>query len=288
MRPYLHLSVPWWAKIIAKIALSRLPVPPPVWRHLNVFRLGHMRDPGSAIATFDVHWRRAGSPAPGFRYLELGPGESLATAVVAWAYGAAGGVLVDTEDFADRDIATYRRLLEALAAKRDSASLRGIATVEALLRAVNAEVVTDGATGLSRLPSGAFDFVFSHAVLEHVRLDEFAIVARELHRVQARSGVGSHRIDFKDHLQGSLNSLRISDRLWEQPWFASKSGFYTNRMRLSQVVQAFDEAGFAVTVLARDQWEQLPLPLSRLGKPFRDLSAADLLTHGADLILRRR
>jgi hypothetical protein len=290
MKRILHARIPWWAKIAAKMALARLPVPPRAWHRLGLFVPGFMRDPGYAIGVFEAHWRRAGSPAPGFTYLELGPGESLATAIVAWAFGASGGALVDAGDFAVRDVAAYRPLLDKLAEHprvRDVQSLRSYASLDALLSAVNARVRSDGLQGLKSLPSDSVDLVFSQAVLEHVPLAEFAATARELHRIQRAGGFGSHRVDFKDHLQGSLNSLRFSQALWEQPWFAKRSGFYTNRLRFSAVTAALANAGFSVTVAEQNRWTSPPLKHGVLAPEFRALSEDDLCTSGAVLTLTK-
>lgn len=290
MKATLHTLVPWWAKIAAKMALARLPVPMRAWHRLGLFVPGFMRDPGYVIGVFEAHWRRAGAPGPGFTYLELGPGESLATAIVAWAYGASGGTLVDAGDFAVRDVAAYRPLLDKLAEHprvRDAQSLRAYASVEALLAAVNARVRTDGLAGLRSLPTDSVDLVFSQAVLEHVPLAEFAATARELHRVLRPRGIASHRIDFKDHLQGSINSLRFSEALWEKPWFAMGSGFYTNRLRFSAAKAAFEQAGFAVSVLEQDRWRAPPIAPAKLDAAFRDLSDDDLRTSGAVLLMRK-
>jgi hypothetical protein len=290
MKATLHTVVPWWAKIAAKIALARLPLPMRAWHRLGLFVPGFMRDPDYAISVFETHWRRAGSPAPGFTYLELGPGESWATALVAWTYGARAGTLVDAGDFAVRDIASYRPLLKRLAQKprvRDVRELRELSSLDALLATVGAEVRTDGLAGLKALPSNSVDLVFSQAVLEHVPLADFAATAVELHRIQKPNGVGSHRIDFKDHLQGSLNNLRFSEAVWEKPCFARRSGFYTNRLRFSAMRDAFTRAGFSVTVPEQNRWETLPIARDKIAMPFRDLSDDDLRTSGAVFMMTK-
>ena len=290
MKSTIHTVVPWWAKIAVKMTLARLPISMRAWHRLGLFVPGFMRDPGYAIDVFETHWRRAGSPAPGFTYLELGPGESLATALVAWAYGARGGVLVDAGDFAVRDIASYRPLIARLAQKprvRDVSELSGLASLDTLLAKVGAEVRSDGLAGLKAVPSDSIDLIFSQAVLEHVPLADFAATAGELHRIQKPNGVGSHRVDFKDHLQGSLNNLRFSESTWEKPWFAQRSGFYTNRLRFSAMRDAFTRAGFSVTVPEQNRWDALSIMRGKMATPFRDLSDDDLRTSGAVFLVTK-
>lgn len=291
MKATLHTIVPWWAKIGAKVTVARLPLPMKAWHRLGLFVPGSMRDPDYAIRVFELHWQRAGRPGPGFTYLELGPGESLATAIVAWAFGAGGGTLVDADDFAVRDMAAYRPLIERLSKRktvRDVGALRDCPSFRGLLKVVNAEVLTGGVKSLDALAADSVDLDFSQAVLEHVPLAEFGALAAALHRVQKRDGVGSHQVDFKDHLQNSLHNLRFSERLWEKPWFAKRSGFYTNRLRVSAMTSAFEAAGFAVAVPERHRWAETPLPRSALAPAFRAASDDDLRTAGAVLVLTKR
>ena len=291
-------AIPWWGKIAAKVVLKRLPVGGRAWQRLNVFSPGFMLDAEYAIGVFRDHFLRAGAPPPGFRYLELGPGDSLATAAIAWAYGAAGGYLVDNGAYAATDITLYQPLLARLAALhgkggglapvRDATMLQSCGDIDDLLRQTNATYREDGLASLRQVPAGSLDLVFSQAVLEHVPLAEFDATMQALLAALKSTGIASHRIDFKDHLGASLHNLRFAETFWEQPWFARDSGFYTNRLRFSQMIDSFRTAGFDIAVEVQDRWPALPLPRSRMAVPFRDLGDDDLLTSGATVTLRKR
>lgn len=95
---------------------------------------------------------------------------------------------------------------------------------------------------------GSIDFIWSQAVLEHIRKSEFLDTMLELHRILRPNGVCSHVVDLKDHLGGALNNLRFSEKLWESNFMAS-SGFYTNRIRYSEMLDIFHQAGFSVEVV---------------------------------------
>ena len=283
-------ALPWWAKIAGKLALSRLPVGGRVWQKLGLFSPGFMLDPDYAIAVFRRHYERAGSPAPGFTYLELGPGDSLATAAVAWAHGAAGGWLIDAGAYAARDIALYQPLFQRLTEQpgaRSAAALQRCASIDALLALTNCTYREDGLAGLRAVPAASVDLVLSQATLEHVPRTEFAATMTELHRLMKPGAVASHQVDFKDHLGGSLHNLRFSDAAWERRWFAARSGFYTNRLRLSEVIAALRGAGFTTETVERLTWDDLPLPRARLAPQFQSLSDDDLRTSGAALIARK-
>ena len=282
--------VPWWAKIAIKSAAARVPVPRRWWRRLGLFAPGEMRDPSYAIRVFDAHHALAGAPPPGFTWLEIGPGDSVASAVIAWTRGAAEGWLADARPLATMDIGVYRSLVAALAEKpsvRDARALADVADVSTLLRRSQARYLTEGLASLRAVPDASVDFVFSQAVLEHVPLRLVDDTLRELFRIQRPGGRGSHRVDFRDHLQNSLHNLRFSEAIWEQPWFAARGNFYTNRLRLSQIVDRVRAAGFVVTVVDRNVFPSLPLPRRALAPMFRDLSDADLLTSGAGLVWTR-
>ncbi len=286
----LKRALPWWAKIGAKVALARLPLPGRTWQAVGLFAPGEMRDPDYALQVFDGHYRAAGSPAPGFAFLELGPGDSLASAVVGRAYGAARCWLVDAGAYASRDMAVYRRLIATLRAARPGADLDALArardTAE-LLAAAGAAFLEDGLASLRTVPDGACDFAFSQAVLEHVPRAEFDATLAELARVLRPGGVASHQIDFRDHLADGLNNLRFRTALWEAPWFARRSGFYTNRLRPSEMTAAFRRAGFAVEVRAARHWRRIPIARGALAPEFRGFDDADLLLRDAHVVLRR-
>lgn len=282
-------GLPWWLKIAAKLVLSRLPISKKWWQKLGLFSPGFMLDPAYAISVFQAHYARAGSPPPGFSYLELGPGDSLASAAIAWAHGANQGWLIDAGSYASRDIERYRPLFEKLAQMglpRDAAELIACRSVSDMLNRTHCVYREDGIVGFNAVRSASLDMIFSQAVLEHVPRAEFDATLREMKRILKPTGAGSHVVDFKDHLGSALHNLRFSDGLWERRWFAKRSGFYTNRLRYSEVVAAFQNAGFSVETAVRRVWSRPPLPRERLAKQFRGLTDDDLIVLGATLITR--
>ena len=273
--------LPWWLKIGAKIVLSRLRLRYQHWRALGLFQHGFMLDPDYALNIFDRHYARTKTYLPSnYTVLELGPGDSLATALVAAAQGAAKVWLVDAGPFAAQDIAAYRPLAQRLNGQTAYASL------PEMLAATHATYLTRGLESLRAVPDDSVNLIFSQAVLEHVALDEFDATLRELYRAQKLGGVSSHRIDLQDHLAHSLNSLRFSRAVWESDLFA-KSGFYTNRLRASQILQAFAVAGYKVLDRQDDRWLGLPLAPRQLHPDYRSFSEDDLLIRGLDLVVQK-
>ena len=288
--------LPWWSKIGAKLVLSRLPAAYAIWQRLGLFRHGYMDTAQYALGVFSSHVERAGLtgrlagwPAgrlAGKTVLELGPGDSVATALIAKAFGARA-ILVDAGAFARPDIAAYRPLADALrTAGLAPPPLDNVKTLDDLLAACDASYLTQGLASLRAIADESVDLVFSQAVLEHVRKHEFLETQRALARLLKPDGVCSHRVDLRDHLGGGLNNLRFSERLWESPFFAG-AGFYTNRIGFDGMLQAFEQAGFQSQVTEVRRWDRLPIDRRHLADEFRPIPDDVLTVCGFDVVLRR-
>lgn len=284
----LRSRLPWRAKIAAKLVLGRLPLSYDLLRRLSLRRHGAMDDPAYALGVFRRHFERflaSGGSAP-FAGLELGPGDSVASALVAAAHGAESMHLVDVDRFAHTGLEPYRALAAALRVEGLPApDLERVETFDGLLAACRATYVTAGVESLRELPDESVDFSWSQAVLEHVRRDELPALLRELRRVLRPGGLSSHTIDLRDHLADALNNLRFSERVWESDLMAG-SGFYTNRLRFAELVRAFEEAGFTVETAEVVRWNRLPTPRTKLAPEFASLPEQDLLIAGFDAVLR--
>ncbi|MEM7219736.1 MAG: methyltransferase domain-containing protein [Pseudomonadota bacterium] len=286
------MTAPWWLRILAKLVLSRVPIGYRTFARLGMFRHGRMHKPEYATGIFTRHFSRAhervGPPPRDFVALEFGVGDSIASAILARASGAGRCYLIDAGRYAVEDAQPYRDLVDAL--RDDGANVAEIprtATFAEILERYGGVYLTEGLQSLRQIPDGSVDFVWSNAVLEHVRRGDFAAVQRELRRVIKPTGILSHRVDLKDHLGGALNNRRLSSALWERDWFAH-SGFYTNRLTFEEMRATFDAAGFATEVVRVDRWEELPTPRSRMAREFHDLDAEALCVSGFDVLLRPR
>jgi len=280
-------NLPWQIKIAAKIVLSRIPAGYDFWRRARIFRHGDMDDPAYALSVFQRHFSRVGPLAkePGFTALELGPGDTLFSAMIAKAHGAAMTFLVDVGPFAIPGIEPYRQMAKALEEKGLSLpGHRQWQSLDDVLACCQARYLTRGLESLQCVPDGSVDFIWSQAVLEHIRLGQFWETMRQVRRVLSPQGVCSHRVDLQDHLGGGLNNLRFPEKFWEARWMA-RSGFYTNRIRFSRMLDLFQQAGFFVEVVGAQRWDALPLPRTKMAREFRDLPEQDLRVSGFDVLL---
>lgn len=282
------MMVSWQVKMAGKILLSRVPAGYRFWRRANLFRLGKMEEPEYAYNVFMRHFGRVDFPRKdrGFVGLELGPGDSLFSAMIARCHRASLCYLVDSGRFASEDLTPYKEMARYLLARgMPPLDLSHAKSLEEVLSVCSGRYGTEGIRSLQKIPDGSVDFLWSNAVLEHVRLSEFLDTLKELRRMMRPGGVCSHRIDLRDHLGYALNNLRFSEDLWESNFFA-RSGFYTNRIRHSEMLDLFREAGFSPEVVQIDRWERLPTPLAKLAMKYQRLAEDELLIFGFDVILR--
>jgi SAM-dependent methyltransferase len=291
-------AIPWWMRISTKIALARLPIPYSYWKNLRLFEHGDMNQPQRALDNFVEHVTTGGmfdvksqllqlqANSDDFTVLELGPGDSLFTSVIARSYGASRCWLVDSGAYAGTNMEPYVTLFGFLQNRGFKLPFgTNIRSLPDVLQACGAEYLTEGVSSLTKLPATSVDFCFSNAVLEHIPKDDFTKLANELARVLKPNGVCVHRVDLKDHLGGSLNNLRFSDSTWEGRLFRN-SGFYTNRIRCSQMIKAFESVGFECKLPRIIRWNVLPLSRSKLDTSFRSLPSEDLLISDFDVVLR--
>lgn len=270
------------------MVLSRLPAGYRLWKRWGLFVHGDMDRPEYAMGVVRGHMEKTGLPRRNgdFVALEIGPGDSLFSGMITRALGAVQTYLVDAGRFATTDLEDYRvmeRYLSERGLRVPDSSSAG--STEALLEAYGIHYLTEGVRSLEAIPDGSVDFVWSHATLEHIRHAQFPELARQMRRVLRPDGVGSHRVDLRDHLGGALNNLRFSRRLWEADWMA-RSGFYTNRIGYAEMLEIFRAADFSVEVTTVERWPTLPTPRSRMAREFRARPDEDLRVSGFHVLTR--
>ena len=147
----LKQHIPWWAKIHLKLVLSRLPVDYRFWQRLELFQHGKMEQPEYAWEVFQSHLQAAGIQFDTEDYcaLELGPGDSLFSALNANAYGATSIILADVGRFARRDLLPYHSMAAFLTKRGlDVPDISAASSIEEVLKACNAQYLTTGLKAL--------------------------------------------------------------------------------------------------------------------------------------------
>ncbi len=290
VRERIRSTVPWWAKGALKLALAKMPVGYSVLRTVGLAQHGGMERPEWAYETFHRHYdgvdfHRKGD---GFTALELGPGDSLFMALIAKAHGASGTCHVDVGPFVNGEVRLYRKMaayLQGLSLPCPDLSMAQ--SVDEVLALCHARYETRGLASLRAIPDASVDFVFSNGVLQSVWRDELPATLAELRRIMHPKGVSVHSVDLRDTMGHSLHHLKFSERLWESDWFRN-AGFYTNRVRLSEMTEMARQAGFEVEVAENNRWPALPVPRRKMAAPYRDMPEADLLAATVRIVFRAR
>jgi hypothetical protein len=286
LRP-LKAKLPWWFKLAGQILISSIPVSYKFWHRLGILEHGRMQDPSYAYSVFTKHFERVqfARRSTGWVGLELGPGDSLFSALIAHAFLATACYLTDAGDFAERDIEKYKGLATYLCKKGlPVPKLDQITSLEDVLKTCHTTYGTEGLASLRIIPTGSVDFIWSHGVLQSVRRSEFFETLLELRRVLRDDGVSSHLMDLTDQLGNALTHLRFPEYLWESNTIA-KCGSYSNRYRYSEMLTMFEKAGFKVDVVEVSRWKQLPTPRPKLDPLFRGMPDEELRVLGFTVIL---
>jgi SAM-dependent methyltransferase len=281
----------WKLKIVAKIILSRLPVDYRNWSKVNIFKHGDMDNYEYAVNVLKKHVIHLGvEKGRAWKGIEIGPGDGVMSALLTPIVYGGSVDLVDAGNFINKDIDVYKEHLDKYVDLNPEYNFSGLdfsQGIDGLLKSANSKYYSQGLVSLKLMNSESYNFIFSHAVFEHIRKHEFVDTIRECYRLLTPQGVMSHVVDFKDHLGGGLNNMRFSSSLWESEWFASHSGFYTNRIKLTEMIDICENIGFLVEIYSVNKFEKLPIRVKQLSKEFSDLSNDDLLTSGVHLIMRK-
>ena len=280
-------KIPWWLKIIIKIIFSRLPIKYSFWQSIGLFRHGKMDNTDYSIRVFKEHLHKSNIKSIKNKViLEIGPGDSIATAIISYAYGASS-FLIDSGYFAKANIIDYIRLKDALISEElNPPNISNKDNIDLILKKSNSEYLTEGLSSIKKIPSNSVDLIFSQAVMEHIRKENFEAMNSELYRVLKKDGVISHQIDLRDHLGGGLNNLRFSDNLWESKFFV-KSGFYTNRIGFDKMISIFENLSFKYEIINVQKWKLLPIKKYKINKKYRAQDEENLKVKVFDILLRK-
>lgn len=283
--------LPWWFKLATKLGLARMPIPYGFWRRFDLFKHGEMQQSKHALKVFQEHFNRY-QKSPNFQdrpfvVLEIGPGDSLFSGVIAKAFGAKKTYLIDVGDFAISDITPYQKLAASLEQiGKPLPVLQECNSLEDIMSACQIVYLTEGIDAYRKIPSAEVDFCFSNVVFEHIRKKDFPRFLSELNRVCHPLSFNSHTIDLRDHLSESLNSLRFAESVWESNFFFN-AGFYTNRIRFGKMLKLFAAAGFDCDVVKVSHWDEMPIKKRRLGEAFRDIAEDELRINEFEVILTK-
>lgn len=281
--------IPWYIKIVIKLVLSRLPFSYSFWQKIGLFRHGHMDKIEYTLKVFHRHLKFSNiktSDLKGKLLIEIGPGDSIVSAMIASSFEAKM-ILIDVGHFVKEDVQFYINVAsELINLGYNVPDISHCKTIYEILNKINSKYYTEGVKSFSKIKDSSVDLIFSQAVLEHVRVKDFNNLAIEIKRVLKLNALSSHAVDLKDHLSYSLNNLRFSDRIWETEFFAS-SGFYTNRMSISEIENVFLNLNLQTDIQNKISWNEVPISRNKMAKKFKDRAEEFLLVSEFDIVIKK-
>ena len=124
-----------------------------------------------------------------------------------------------------------------------------------LLRAMNIEYMSPADASNLPLEADSVDLHVSYAVMEHIPSEVLKAILGEAWRVTRPGALLIHTIDPSDHFShddaaiSRINFLRFNESEWEN-WAGNKF-MYHNRLRASELVRIFEDAGVHILKEAR-------------------------------------
>lgn len=262
----------WILKIFLKIFITLLPLRLNWWKRFGIFKTGKMLDMNYVLSVASNHFEFKKYSKNFKHIMEIGPGDSLYSALIAFKNGANVCYFLDHYPHAEAGCTQIANLLKENLIDTSKCSIH---------------YWTDGLDAFTKLEDSEVDFIWSHTVLQHIPKEELPIYLKEMFRVLSPGGVMSHKIDFKDCISGGLNNLRFSTAVWESSVFR-RSGFYTNRIRYNQMIELFLASGFDLIDEKITYFDKLPILKKALSKDFVNLREVDLMVSGCHIVARKR
>jgi SAM-dependent methyltransferase len=261
---------------LQRYVTRRLPRPEKQVRSIHAFAQQLLR-------TYSEYGSR---PAQASTFFEFGAGRDLTIPLAFSASGAKRFITVDIERLAKLDLI---RSNAAIISRAIGGERPEIKSFDELKRLWNIEYRAPADARATDLPDNSIDCAVSVETLEHIPKADIAAILKELRRIIRPDGVALMQIDYGDHFKGfdpgisSFNFLTYSD----EEWTPFQSRFqYVNRLRHSEYLQLFKDAGFQLLSDSPDCRPPEPAIMQRLAPQFRQFSERDLFTLGSLIVAR--
>ncbi|MCP3388334.1 methyltransferase domain-containing protein [Bradyrhizobium sp. CCGB12] len=284
----------WQAKARAFAVLSNIPFGDDLHYALQRYVTRRLPRPekqvrsiyGFAQRLVGIYAEYGSRPIQDSTFFEFGAGRDLIVPLAFSAHGAKRFITVDIERLAKLDLV---RSNAAVISRASGANRPDINSLEDLEQSWRIEYRAPADARTTGLPAGSIDCAVSVETLEHIPKSDIAAILKELRRIIRPDGLVLMQIDYGDHFKGfdpsisSFNFLTYS----EEDWAPFQSRFqYVNRLRHSEYLELFREAGFE---LLSDQPDRRPAErhiLERLAPCFKGFSEEDLFTLGSLIVGR--
>ncbi|WP_194953333.1 class I SAM-dependent methyltransferase [Sphingopyxis solisilvae] len=216
------------------------------------------------------------------RFLEIGAGRDLATALALRLLGVGSVTTLDIDRLARIDLVNHAAQYIARRVGVSVPSIAGFDDLAAFGIDYRAPMrITD-------IGEERFDCFYSVDTLEHIPPAPLAQVLGTSRERLKPDGVAVHIIDYSDHYAredgaSRINFLRYSDRDWEPH---NSRFLYMNRLRHSQFLEMFEKAGFRSIDADPFRLDAAEIPLDELDPKFRGMPIDDIATLRARVAAR--
>lgn len=284
----------WQTKARAFSVLSHIPLGEDIHYALQRYVTRRLPRPEKQVRSIytlaqrllDVHEKYSLRPLRDSTCFEFGAGRDLIIPLAFSAHGARRFITVDIERLAKLELI---RSNAAIISRVSGNSHPDLNSLEDLERSWRIEYRAPADARTTGLPAGSIDCAVSVETLEHIPKGDIAAILKELRRIMRPDGLVLMQIDYGDHFKGfdpsisSFNFLTYS----EEDWAPFQSRFqYVNRLRHSEYLQLFSEAGFELLSDQPDRRTPEQHILERLAPCFRGFSEEDLFTLGSLIVGR--
>tara|TARA_B100000212_G_scaffold337141_1_gene311529 strand:+ start:3318 stop:4154 length:837 start_codon:yes stop_codon:yes gene_type:complete len=230
----------WWSRFILKVSLLSLRIPNKIFNKFGIFRHGAMDQDSYVNKIWKIHFLDVEKDFLISRdglFLEIGPGDSLKSAVKAFESGFNKIALID-------------KGMHAIDQKyiKDYFSKKNFNSDNEFLKTTTANsfnYLIDGIKSLSYLEKNSVSYVFSNSVLQHFDKNDLNYFIKNLHKVSSDHCIQSHVIDLKDMINRSHNHHECPDFIWESKFFKELL-IYTNRLNTEEWIDLFTKNGFKI------------------------------------------
>lgn len=227
----------------------------------------------------------------GTTMVEMGPGDSLTHAAIAYDRGVEKTYLLDIADLASANRLVSTDEIDKMCVDLKLKNIKVFdsqsnVTMLSFMKQLNAVYLIDGLRSYYEVPTESVDFIFSQAVLEHVRLRIFEDTIKETYRMCKHGAICSHEVDFSDHLGGKLNHLRFSADIWEDELHTAMPN-YVNRLGLSRMLEIFLKCGFEIVDVEKGLFDKPQIDRVYLDSEFREWSDDELLISCAWIVVKK-
>ncbi|MDF0497950.1 class I SAM-dependent methyltransferase [Bradyrhizobium yuanmingense] len=282
----------WQAKAHAFAVLSKIPLGESLHYALQRYVTRRLPRPEKQVRSIHAFAQKllttyceySSKPPQESTFYEFGAGRDLIIPLAFSAHFAKRFITVDIERLAKLDLI---RSNAEIISKASGADRPQINSWDDLDRIWNIEYRAPADARATGLPSNSIDCAVSVETLEHIPSADIAAILRELRRILRSDGLALMQIDYGDHFKkfdpsiSSFNFLTYS----EEEWTPFQSRFqYVNRLRHSEYLQLFKQAGFRILSDRPDCRSPEPAIMERLAPHFRQFSERDLFTLGSLIV----